>query len=203
MKKTLFIVFSITALSFLAQNYLNLTDSEGKKQGLWIKRDQNDFIQYIGNFKNDTPVGEFRYYYPYKDTFIRSVINFIPNSNVAWCRNYHLNKQILSEGKFVNQKKDSIWTFLSIDGITVCKEFYSDDKRNGMSVNFYPSGKIFSETIYKDDKKNGASKEYYEDGKIKTEGLYADGEKDGKFVDRKSTRLNSSHSQQSRMPSSA
>jgi antitoxin component YwqK of YwqJK toxin-antitoxin module len=182
MKKLFVYLLLICVAGLTAQDNINNTDSNGKKQGKWIKRDKNDFIQYIGNFKDDVPVGTFRYYYPYKDTFIRSVVQFIPNTNIAWCRNYHLNRQILSEGKFVNQEKDSIWTFLSIDGITVCKEYYSKDKKNGVSVNFYPSGKVFSETNYKDDIKQGVFKEYYEDGKLKTDGNHKNGEKDGKFV---------------------
>ena len=43
----------------------NKTDAQGRKQGPWRKYQPGDKILiYTGQFKDDIPVGEFRYYYP-------------------------------------------------------------------------------------------------------------------------------------------
>ena len=176
----LFFTAFTMSLSISSQNQLNITDAKGKKQGLWIKRDPKDLIQYMGYFKDDKPTGTFRYYYPYADTIVRTVLRFQPNGKEAWAQNYHLSKLIASEGKFIEQKKDSIWKFYSEEGFLICKEYYKNDKKNGLSVNFYPSGQIFNEVTYKDDLKNGKSIEYYENGKTKSEGNWVNGQQEGK-----------------------
>ena len=53
----------LTALSLQAQDSLNQTDKAGLKQGLWRKHYPNGNIRYEGNFSNDQPEGEFRYYH--------------------------------------------------------------------------------------------------------------------------------------------
>lgn len=173
--------FLFLTISFHAQNSINFTDAKGKKQGLWIKRDSKDFIQYLGNFKDDKPTGTFRYYYPYSDTIPRTILKFHPNGKDAYAQNYHLSKLLASEGKFIDQKKDSIWKFYSEEGFLICKENYKNDKKNGLSVNFYPTGQVFHEVPYKEDLKNGKSIEYYENGKIKSEGNWVNGLQEGKF----------------------
>ena len=41
----------------------HISDENGKKQGKWMKR--KDGVKfYAGQFKDDIPVGEFKYYYP-------------------------------------------------------------------------------------------------------------------------------------------
>ena len=59
-------VFVITLMLFSLLAFSqgdNKTDVKGHKQGEWKKYHPNGMLRYVGNFKNDKPVGEFKYYY--------------------------------------------------------------------------------------------------------------------------------------------
>ena len=62
-KKHLSILFiSFFSLCVIAQNKI---DENGKKQGPWKKTYPRSIaVQYEGQFKDDKPVGTFKYYYP-------------------------------------------------------------------------------------------------------------------------------------------
>ena len=63
MKKvlTFIISFCLFALTINAQQ-VNQTDKNGLKQGRWEKTYTNGAIRYQGQFRNDKPYGEFKYF---------------------------------------------------------------------------------------------------------------------------------------------
>ncbi len=174
----------LTALLFLQVAFAqtNQIDAKGRKQGKWIKYDENQSLVYSGTFKDDLPVGTFRYYYPYKDTLLRSIMVFKKGGKEAYATNFHMNGKIMAKGKYVNQQKDSVWQFYDEEGYSISTDVYKNDKKNGLSKVYYINGKVFSECMYKDDQKNGSFKEYFDDGKIKVEGQYTKDKQTGKFT---------------------
>ena len=68
----------------------------------------------------------------------------------------------------------------------------TDEAKNGVVETYHDNGQLKTRTNYKNDILNGLYESWYKNGQ------YRDWE-----TDRKSTRLNSSHSAKSRMPSSA
>ena len=62
--RTFFTILFITLFSFIinAQD-VNKIDAKGKKQGVWKKYHPNGMLRYTGSFKDDKPVGVFKYYF--------------------------------------------------------------------------------------------------------------------------------------------
>ena len=56
---------------------------------------------------------------------------------------------------------------------------YANDKKNGISKKYYPSGKLLSEVTFKDDKEVGVLKGYSENGKLEGEIPYNNGVVEG------------------------
>ncbi|MFN6038524.1 MAG: toxin-antitoxin system YwqK family antitoxin, partial [Bacteroidota bacterium] len=119
-----FIVFilNFSIVSIAQQKEVNNIDSKGKKQGKWIKRDENGFITYIGVFKDDLPKGAFKYYYPTNDTVLKSLVIHSADGKTTWVSNYHFNKKIMSQGKYTDKLRDSSWVFYHEAGFKIAEE---------------------------------------------------------------------------------
>lgn len=180
--RSFFLLSLLLTGAFAWAQQTNQIDAKGRKQGKWIKYDENNNLAYIGSFKDDLPQGTFRYYYPYKDTVLRSLMEFKKGGKEAYAINFHLNGKLMAKGRYINQKKDSLWHFYDEEGFTISSDLFKDDKKNGISKVFYPDGKLYSETMYKNDIKEGAIKEYFPDGTTKMEGAYWQDKPHGKFV---------------------
>jgi len=178
MKRFLVLFFLFPILAF-AQ--FNQKDVKGKKQGAWQKNYLNSTVLlYKGQFKDDVPIGDFTYFYATGE--VRAIIEHLPNSKRSYGYYYHKNKELMSEGPFWNQKKDSVWANYNIEGYVIGTEEFKDDKLNGKRVLYYlrsqqEFGKmdILSVSNFKDSVLNGESKEFFSNGKIKKSGTYLKG----------------------------
>ncbi|MFN5460485.1 MAG: toxin-antitoxin system YwqK family antitoxin [Bacteroidota bacterium] len=180
--KLLFIQTFIVFTPFFAQQDINKTDSQGRKQGYWIKRDDQGFIIYKGSFKDNQPTGTFKYYYPSKDTILKTILIFSKDGKSAKSTNYHFNKALMSTGNYVLQKKDSVWNFFHEGGYKISEETYSNGILNGVSKNYYENGNVLSEYFYKDGKKEGPGSEFFDNGAPKLSGTYKSDNPNGKFT---------------------
>jgi antitoxin component YwqK of YwqJK toxin-antitoxin module len=160
---------------------INKTDSQGKKQGHWIKKYPNGNIQYEGTFKDDKPVGEFKRFYENK--VIKSILIYSSISNVAEATIYHTNGFISSKGKYVNQLKEGKWKFFSysIDGCLINEEEYTKNLRNGLSLKYYPDSTLAEKINFANDVKEGEWLQYHPNGKIYLKAFYSGGQLNGKF----------------------
>jgi len=167
MKKVLTFVLSILmlGLSSYAQN-INRVDKKGWKQGKWEQSYSNGALRYRGQFRNNEPYGEFRNYYPTGG--IKSISQYKDSGIEVYVSSFHLNGKPLATGKFVRQKKDSIWNYFSdLDGKRVASESYHDGRKEGRSIIFYPeSGKPVEVTTYKNGLKTGPWRKYFPDGTL-------------------------------------
>ena len=179
---SLFLMFIFIHPVFSQQQELNKIDSKGKKQGKWVKRDESNQIIYTGFFKDDLPKGTFRYYYPGKDTLLKSVLIHSSDGKSVRAINYHMNRSIMSTGKYVDKLKDSLWIFFHETGYKTAEEFYKKGKRNGLTKVYYENEKILSQYNYKDDKKDGEFKEYFDNGAVKLTGNYKMDNPEGRFT---------------------
>lgn len=182
MKKALlfpavFVLF--TPLCFA--QHINQVDVQGRKQGRWEKTYSNGALRYTGQFKDDHPYGTFKYYFPMGNLSAVSV--YSDNGVVAHTKTYHLNGKLMAEGKFIHQKKDSIWNFYSeVDGKLVAKENYLNGLKNGKAVIYFPStGKPAEITYYKNGIKNGAWLRYFPNDSVSIHGFYRDDTLEGPY----------------------
>lgn len=175
---TLFCLFAIS--SFAQNDSINKKDASGKKQGHWIKLDDNKKKMYDGHFINDIPVGKFIYYYdtgiPWSETV------FSKNGKVAYTKMFDAGGKLKGEGKYVDQKKDSIWKFYNEEGKLLSDEIYVNGLKNGSCKVYYASGQISEEKIWKNGVLDGPCKKYFESGQIKYIGEYVNNKVEGKAV---------------------
>lgn len=171
------VIISVFWLGFsFAQ--INQTDSKGRKQGEWIKYYPKTKIpEYKGTFIDDKPTGLFHYYAP--DGGLSMIAKHNEKSGRSEVYFYHDDKKIKCHGIYINMQKDSVWTYVSNNGIISKRETYKNGVLNGMTYSYYVNNvkkgmppKIVEETPYKNGKKEGLEKEYFITGGIKRESEY-------------------------------
>lgn len=175
MKKSLFIIFLLNSLFYSAQ----ITDANGKKQGYWKKKDEKtNKLIYEGEFKDNKPVGRFKYYYP--NDSVKAIMDFKSGGTVSYAKLFHMNGGRMGDGKYIGEAKDSAWTYYDESGKLLSKEFYVKGKKDGVSYVYLPNGKLAEETSYKMDVKHGPFKQYLDGKNLRGQGNYVNGQLDGK-----------------------
>jgi antitoxin component YwqK of YwqJK toxin-antitoxin module len=158
---------------------LNQVDDKGRKQGAWKKYyESNKALFYEGQFKDDKQVGTFKHYF--KNGKLRSVTKY--DVDTARAEVFNMQGRLIAKGKFVDQKKDSIWVYFNNHGKISQKESYYSGVKTGLEQTYYPNGEIASEIEYINDMENGEFVMYYANGIIENEGDYLDGRYDGNFI---------------------
>lgn len=176
----LLVSFMLLCFNALAQEY-NRVDEQGRKQGKWVRSFSDaDQVRYTGQFTDNKPVGEFKYYYSTGQ--LQAVTNFIDGAAFARSTIYHVNGKVMAVGNYRNQLKDSIWTFYDERGILSAHETYVLGKLNGKRTVYYMDGQVSEICYYKDDVKHGEYKQWFFDGKPKMEGQCLNDTYDGKIT---------------------
>ena len=182
-----FRIVLITLLFVPLQNIIsqtNQTDPKGLKQGEWKKYYEGGKTpKYEGQFKDNQPIGVFKYYYP--SGKIRTILTH-KNTKTSYAKDFDANGKLLAEGKFTTEKRDSTWIYYQYvdkQKKTLTIEDYKAGKKVGIWKTFYADGKSLAREVpYTNDKKNGTSKQYYESGKLKVSMQYVNDKAEGKFT---------------------
>ncbi|MDY0343900.1 MAG: toxin-antitoxin system YwqK family antitoxin [Lentimicrobium sp.] len=164
---------TITPLSLSAQDSLNQMDENGRRQGAWQKTDPLGRLIYKGNFENDKPQGTFIYF----DTTgkVKAETRYSANGNEAFTTSYYPNGRKMSEGLYLNEKREGEWKFFNQDTILISEEHYENGQGVGVWKNFYQNGALLEEITYKNGVKDGPWKQYYYDGPLKLSAKYING----------------------------
>ena len=177
-KNIILVAFLLIWLSSFGQtDSINKADAKGKKQGHWIKFDDNKIKRYDGYFVNDIPVGKFIYYYD--NGAIWSETIFTKNGKIAYTKMFDVAGKLMGEGKYVDQKKDSLWKFYSQEEKLISDEYYVNGVKNGSCKVYYSSGQASEEKIWKCGVLDGACTKYFETGQIKYKGQYINNKVEG------------------------
>lgn len=171
---------SLLLTNAMAQDTLNQNDSQGRKQGFWVRKDSLGRKVYEGRFLNGKPVGEFRYYYPTGQ--LKTVSQLRDEGRIAKTVTLFPNGKKMASGRYLNEKKDSTWQFFrEEDGLLVSEENYREGKRNGIAYTYYPGGKVSEMVTWVEGVRTGPWEQYYSDGKTRLKGAYTKDEKNGPF----------------------
>lgn len=178
MRKLLIIVFFFITTGILAQNNINQTDAQGRKQGVWAKKDAEGKLIYQATFKDDKPVGELKRFHP--NGVVKAILNFTEGNDESLAQLFDEKGKLVAEGKYAGQKKNGEWKYIS-DGKVVGTETFNNGQKHGIARRFYKSGEILEESNWVADQMNGVCKSYFQDGKIFLECNYANGKRNGSF----------------------
>ena len=159
----------------------NQVDEEGRRQGHWKVFDGNGKLKFEGSFKDNIPFGEFKYYYP--NGTVKAISHIYNNGTEARTKTFHPNGKLMAEGKYLNEKKDSIWHYYSeFDGILLSEEIYDRGMKTGKWRTFYPDGSVAEVFTYVDDKKHGPWRQYFTNGSVKLKATYIHGKLEGQIT---------------------
>jgi antitoxin component YwqK of YwqJK toxin-antitoxin module len=159
----------------------NITDSNGMKQGPWIKSYPNGKVMYEGTFKNDKPVGVFRRYN--NEGILISELTYSDKKDEATAVFFYADSIKAAEGKYVARKKEGLWKFWSATrpAYLIGEEYYHYDLRHGLSQKFYPDGTLAEKMTWDYGKRTGEWLQHYPDGSICLRAEYFDGKLEGPF----------------------
>lgn len=177
------IITTILLLAFCtaqAQVKLNLKDLQGNRHGLWEKKHPNGNVRYTGKFDHGIPVGKFKHYY--ENGKLQATNSFRGTTGNCYSKQHGDDEKLAAEGKYVQGKKDSIWTYYNYNGDIVSRETYKNGLKEGIAYTYYPDGSIAEEVTYVNDVKSGPWKQFYKNGKPKAHGSYVDGSLSGEVT---------------------
>jgi antitoxin component YwqK of YwqJK toxin-antitoxin module len=187
MKISLLFAVTFIAASFSVSS--QTVDAKGLKQGYWKKKDEKtNKLLYEGEFKDNKPVGKFKYYYP--NDSAQAIFSFRNDGKFSYAWLFHPTGKKMAEGKYINEYKgndinrikDSVWTYYDDAGIKISKESYVNGKKSGTSYVYFPDGTLSEERNYKDGVENGPFRQYFDGKAIRGMGNYVNGNLDGKNV---------------------
>ncbi len=150
----------------------NKTNAQGKKEGLWKGFYEDGKLRYMGHFKNDVPVDTFLHFF--SDGNLKTLLIY-RNSKVAYAKHYYSTNELMAEGKYINQKKDSIWQTYGAKGRLVTKGAYTNGAKKGLWETYYDKGNVAEKIYYDNDIEIGDLKTYYENGQVLEETQYKNG----------------------------
>jgi antitoxin component YwqK of YwqJK toxin-antitoxin module len=178
-KKSLFLIITglLCFLEAIPQATTNRVDDKGRKQGHWVKVDDNKKKIYEGDFIDNVPTGKFSYFYDSGKPW--SISTFSKNGTVTYTQMFDGAGNLTAEGKYVNQKKDSIWKYYNREGKLISDENYVNGVKVGAEKVYYSTGGIVEEKFWKNGQLNGPRKKYFENGEIRYEGSYVNGKVEG------------------------
>jgi antitoxin component YwqK of YwqJK toxin-antitoxin module len=185
MNQKIIIIASLLAISIYVSGQtetgINLTDTQGRKQGHWIKKYPDETIMYEGIFKNDHPIGEFKRYF--ENQSLKSILLYSDDGRKAIATIYHPNGNVSSKGNYVDQMKEGKWQFFSsaTNGYLISEESYINNRRNGLSVKFFPDSTITEKVTYVNDVKQGEWIQYYPSGAVRLKSNFLNGKINGSF----------------------
>jgi antitoxin component YwqK of YwqJK toxin-antitoxin module len=176
MKNILFATLFL--LSFSSKAQLNYTDAQGHKQGQWVKTYESGKKRYEGMFKNDIPVGHFKYYFEGEGGMM-SEIMYRGTTGTGYAKAYHRNGVVQAEGIYRNQLKDSTWTYYDLQGVLTQREDFKGGELHGDQITYYENGAVAERISYEYGIEQGAWLRKWEDGTLRTKGTFEDGQLEG------------------------
>lgn len=183
MKTTMNKSLSLILLLFIFSGVINAqpvnkTDSLGRKQGYW-KKIVNDTLKYEGNFINDKPNGEFKYYY--SNGKLKALTVYADSGRKAQTIMFFNNGKKNAEGIYIDKKKDGHWIYYGTNEVKISEENYKNGIKEGTWKYYYDDGKINRVENYKNNLLDGESLDYYADSILKLKCTFLNNKLNGKY----------------------
>lgn len=173
------IITTLLAILPLMAMSQNMMDSQGRRQGKWVKTDKNNRKVYEGTFKDGLEVGTFTYYY--SDGTVRMKNTFLVDGKYCSHEAYDKNGKLMAKGFYNQKNRDSIWNIYNAEGKLLKSETYKMGTKTGKSVLFSAKGDTVEIQYWNDNKKHGRWYRKVLNGYL--EGNYANNLLDGPFAE--------------------
>lgn len=151
---------------------INRKDKDGNKVGTWKAFYPEGSVRYVGQFEKGIPVDTFFYYFPAGEL---QTLMIHRDAKTAYAKMYYSTGDIMAEGKYYEQKKDSIWQTYGANGVLVTKGGYINGAKFGSWETYYTNGKLAELVNYNDDIEIDEYRSYYDNGNVLEETQYVNG----------------------------
>lgn len=158
----------------------NVTDAQGRKQGVWSKNWPNGRVRYEGQFKDDRPVGTFKHYD--EEGKLTTLQRHAGDGRVSRAEHFHPNGTVMATGKYIGQEKDSTWNYYDVTGALRKIERFKLGKLHGEVVTYYSGGQMAEKEHFSDGLREGESLSWFPNGIPKSTANYVGGEAQGKMT---------------------
>jgi antitoxin component YwqK of YwqJK toxin-antitoxin module len=166
-----YLLISIALFVFYGASGQNQLDEQGRKTGPWKVDYPSGKTRYEAVFKEGKPVGEMIRYY--ENGAVQARMDFDSTGMRSYTTLYYQNGSKAAEGWYLNQEKDSVWTYFSeFDGTVRIREPYLGGKLEGNVNRYYPTGEVSEEVSWKEGQKHGDWNQYYTDGSLRLRSRY-------------------------------
>ena len=158
-------------------NYKN-----GKLNGDYIEYTKRDsiYIKTKATYLNDNKVGKYIEYWRPNNKKLECNYNQKGELNGIWIsyKGFRVEEPEV-QGKYVNAKKDSTWTWYNEGSKPKSMKNYKLGLQNGISCEYYENGQKKSECNYLNDNKDGKEQWWYENGELRYSADYKNGKLNG------------------------
>ena len=198
--KTLFL--AIATLATLTLQAQNTVDSQGRRQGPWVKTDKHGAKMYEGTFVDGLETGTFTYFYA--DGTVRMRNTYSVPGKVCSHEVYDPKGHLLAKGEYYQKNRNGRWEFYNEKGRLVKITHYRMGVRHGLQATFTSSGDTAEVCVWDDNHRHGRwwkrigksgfvttsynhgildgkMVEYDNDGRLVRDGVYKNGDRDGHF----------------------
>jgi len=175
----LLILFCLVHAISFSQETLNKTDSKGMKEGRWVGKYPSGTLKYEGKFDRNKPVGKWKRYH--ENGKVKALMSYRLNSDRVFALLFDEEGILYAKGVFDGTLRDSTWNFSKGD-LVVRTENYHMGKKEGKATTYDKDGKVISVKEWKNDLPDGISLEYYPSGKKRSEVSFVGGKRNGKAL---------------------
>lgn len=161
----------------------NLLDSNGEKDGVWIRVWPSGVLYYKGEFDSGKPVGQF--YYFYDSGKLMSSIEHLETETAAI--HYRPNGSVQASGYYtpapvgVEPTKRGSWGYYDENSVLRRQENYDNGVMHGEYQIWDYKGKLVEKGDYNQGEKTGEWTKYFENGTLSQKITYLNGELEGVF----------------------
>ncbi|MFT6844298.1 MAG: antitoxin component YwqK of YwqJK toxin-antitoxin module [Flavobacteriales bacterium] len=151
----------------------------------------NATVKSSGSYSNGNKVGIWRYFDEQGNITSSEVYErgFLLGEGIVdeqgyyqgYWKHYYDTGELLSEGHYIDGKKDKLWKYYFLDGKIEQQGYYRVGKTTGDWILYYQNGAIKRKEEYSNDLEEGEMIAYDEQGAIIAKGMYIEGEKDGEW----------------------
>ena len=189
-------------LAGMACQAQNQIDKQGRRQGHWLKTDNQGAKVYEGTFVDGLETGTFTYFYP--DGKVRIRNEYSVPGKICQHTVYDAEGNMLAKGTFNQKNRDGLWQFFSKKGKLLKITNYKMGVRHGEQVLFTSEGDTAEVSNWNDNHRHGRwwkrigkkgyitatyvhggiegkMVEYDDNGNLVREGHYVNGDRQGAF----------------------
>lgn len=149
------------------------------REGKWNYYYEDGALKETGTYIAGKRHGVWKSYY--EDGVLKSEGEFSDDYGVI-TEFYHSGK-VAGSGPRIGTRKVGRWRYFSeADGTLSSEGDYTDGRKNGAWVSYYPSGKIAAQGSYVNGEPTGLWSYYHPNGQLSSTGTFTDGKKDGYWV---------------------